>query len=260
LRARARPWRGCARPCSPRGPLLTRPPAHPPARPPAEGKTDYKQRRALTIQDKNKFHSPKYRLVVRLTNKYVIVQVVYATVEGDRVMAAANSAELPAFGLAVGLKNYTSAYVTGLLCARRLLKRVGLDDMYKGKLEADGVIAKTTATTDGGKTRTYFVPEMAEERKPFKCYLDVGIRATTTGSRVFGALKGASDGGLDIPHNPKRFPGYMREAKKFDPEDMKDRVTGGHVAAYISFLKEEDPEALEKVFANYIKHEVDDDN
>lgn len=31
-----------------------------------EGKTDYQARRALTTQAKNKFASPKYRLVVRL--------------------------------------------------------------------------------------------------------------------------------------------------------------------------------------------------
>ena len=34
-----------------------------------EGKTDYQARRRLTLQDKNKYNSPKYRLVVRITNK-----------------------------------------------------------------------------------------------------------------------------------------------------------------------------------------------
>lgn len=214
----------------------------------------------MIIQDKNKYASPKYRLVVRFTNRFCICQIVYATVTGDRVMAAANSAELADHGLKVGLKNYTAAYCTGLLVARRLLKSLGMADMYKGQQEPDGNVNKTTSEGDSGKAKTFYVPEVAEERKPFKCFLDVGIRATTTGSRVFGALKGASDGGLDIPHNEKRFPGYMREAKKFDADDMKARITGEHVASYISFLKEEDTEAYEKIFATYIAEGIDEDN
>ncbi len=34
----------------------------------------------------------------------------------------------------------------------------------------------------------------------FTCYLDAGLARTTTGNKVFGALKGAVDGGLSIPH------------------------------------------------------------
>ena len=35
-------------------------------------------------------------------------------------------------------------------------------------------------------------------------------------NRVFGCMKGAADGGLDIPHNEKRFPGYDRDTKSYD--------------------------------------------
>ncbi len=35
---------------------------------------------------------------------------------------------------------------------------------------------------------------------------------------MFAALKGALDGGLDIPHNEKRFVGYDPDAKEFDAE------------------------------------------
>lgn len=34
-----------------------------------EGKTDYYARRRLIAQDKRKYNSPKYRLVVRITNR-----------------------------------------------------------------------------------------------------------------------------------------------------------------------------------------------
>jgi large subunit ribosomal protein L5e len=49
-----------------------------------------------------------------------------------------------------------------------------------------------------------------DERRPFMAVLDVGLRRTTTGARVFGALKGAVDAGLYIPHSVKRFPGYTK--------------------------------------------------
>lgn len=46
----------------------------------------------------------------------------------------------------------------------------------------------------------------------------MGLARTTTGARVFGAMKGAVDGGLNVPHSLKRFPGYDAEAKKFNAD------------------------------------------
>uniref|UniRef100_A0A453LPK7 Ribosomal protein L5 eukaryotic C-terminal domain-containing protein n=1 Tax=Aegilops tauschii subsp. strangulata TaxID=200361 RepID=A0A453LPK7_AEGTS len=73
-----------------------------------QGKTDYRARLRLTNQDKNKYNTPKYRFVVRFTNKDVTAQIVYATIAGDIVMAAAYSHELPRYGLEVGLTNYAA--------------------------------------------------------------------------------------------------------------------------------------------------------
>jgi len=42
-----------------------------------------------------------------------------------------------------------------------------------------------------------------------RAYLDIGLARTTTGARIFGAMKGAADGGIDIPHSVKRFPGKI---------------------------------------------------
>lgn len=55
-----------------------------------------------------------------------------------------------------------------------------------------------------------------DERRPFMAVLDVGLRRTTTGARVFGALKGAVDAGLYIPHSVKRFPGYYKSEEEGD--------------------------------------------
>ena len=83
------------------------------------------------MQRKNKYDSKKYRLVVRRTCSKVISQIIYSTMTGDKVLCAAESTELKAHGLTAGLTNYSACYATGLLLARRLLKQVGLADMYK---------------------------------------------------------------------------------------------------------------------------------
>lgn len=72
----------------------------------------------------------------------------------------------------------------------------------------------------------------------------MGLKRTSTGSRVFGVLKGASDGGIYIPHNEKRFPGYDPESKELDAEVLKKYIFGGHVAEYMESLEEEDDERL----------------
>jgi len=103
-----------------------------------EGKTDYKARKNLIKQDKNKYNIPKYRFVVRFTNTDIVCQVVAAKIIGDQVLTAAYAHELPRFGVKAGLTNYASAYCVGLLTARRLLKKLGLDGKFKGKKEANG--------------------------------------------------------------------------------------------------------------------------
>jgi large subunit ribosomal protein L5e len=78
---------------------------------------------------------------------------------------------------------------------------------------------------------------------------------TTTGNRVFGALKGAVDGGLAIPHSTGRFPGNKTGAdgKEFNAKVHRDRIFGVHVDAYRAELKKESDEAYKKQFSNWEK-------
>jgi len=156
-----------------------------------EGKTDYYARKRLCVQDKNKYNTPKYRMIVRFTNKDIICQIAYAKIEGDAIICAAYAHELPRYGVKVGLTNYAAAYCTGLLLARRLLKSLKLDEIYEGNDDING--------------DEYNVESQDGQPGAFRCYLDVGLARTTTGARVFGALKGAADGGLDIPHRLVRL-------------------------------------------------------
>ncbi|GAX80180.1 hypothetical protein CEUSTIGMA_g7618.t1 [Chlamydomonas eustigma] len=208
-----------------------------------QGKTDYRARLRLTKQDKNKYNTHKYRLVVRFSNKDVTCQIVYATIAGDVVVAAAYAHELPEYGLSVGLTNYAAAYCVGLLCARRVLTKFGLADTYEGVEEPDGEYFKVEAVADAPR--------------PFKCLLDTGLKRTSTGSKVFAALKGAVDGGLEIPHKEKRMVGYDKSGKKMDAEVLSKYIYGGHVEEYMETMQEEEPEKYQAHFAKYIEAGVE---
>merc|ERR1712196_367641 len=72
-------------------------------------------------------------------------------------------------------------------------------------------------------------------------------------------MKGAVDGGLNIPHNVKRFPGYDKDDKSFDAETLSKYIYGGHVAEYMEGLEEEDEEKYNKHFAKFVEEDVDAD-
>ena len=67
-----------------------------------------------------------------------------------------------------------------------MLTKLSLADKYEGQVEISGEDFNVEAMDDGPK--------------PFRAFLDVGLTRTTTGNRVFAAMKGAVDGGIDIPH------------------------------------------------------------
>jgi len=215
-----------------------------------EGKTDYQARRRMVRQDKNKFNSRKYRLVVRFTNSQCICQVIYATICGDRVVTQATTKELAKYGVPCGHTNYAAAYCAGLLIARRTLKKFGLDDMFKGKETLDG--------------EEYHVEDEESDQRPFKAILDVGRQSTTVGARLWGALKGAVDGGLHVPHTQKNFPGYKPAEEKgaeaeYDHEAHKERIFGKHVQEYMEMLQEEDPTKYEAHFSRFLKDGIEPD-
>ncbi|VEU23138.1 DEKNAAC104127 [Brettanomyces naardenensis] len=211
-----------------------------------EGKTDYYARKRLITQHKAKYNSPKYRLVVRFTNKDVICQIVSSTLNGDLVFAAAYSHELPKYGIKHGLTNWPAAYATGLLVARRALQKLGLDETYPGVEEPEGEFELTEAVEDGPR--------------PFKVFLDVGLQRTTSGAKVFGALKGASDGGLFIPHSPSRFPGWDIEVDELDDETLRSYIFGNYISEYMDDLVDDDEERYQLLFKKYVEDGVDSDS
>lgn len=57
--------------------------------------------------------------------------------------------------------------------------------------------------------------------------LDIGLKTSLKGSKIYAVLKGAVDAGLDIPHNDSVVP---------DPE----RINGEHIAKYTETLSSAD--------------------
>lgn len=69
--------------------------------------------------------------------------------------------------------------------------------------------------------------------------LDLGLRSSTKGSKLFAVLKGLSDGGLEIPHSD-------------DPVPAKDRLSGAHISSYAKNLAGE-ADVYRKMFSGYLK-------
>jgi len=131
-----------------------------------ENITDYKKRLNL-------LKSGKLRYVVRLTNKYIIAQIVEYVPDGDRVLVTTTSKELKKFGWNCSCSNTPAAYLTGFLCG------IKFKNKYPDKLTNDLI-------------------------------LDMGLRTSTKGGRIYAALKGAIDANLKILHSEEILPDDKR--------------------------------------------------
>jgi len=145
-----------------------------------ESKTDYKARLAL-------LKSGKPRLVVRKTNRYIIVQLVESDVAQDKVVKGVSSKELLSYDwpkeLKGSLKSLPAAYLTGYLLVKKL---------------------KTL---------------------PDEAILDMGMNRNIRGSRIFSALKGAIDAGLNVKHSEKVLPSVEKlTSTKIEIGKIKEKI------------------------------------
>jgi len=136
-----------------------------------EGRTDYKKRLTMLV-------SGIPRMVIRRTNKNIIIQVIEYADNGDHVIITANSSELKKLGWKHATGNLPAAYLTGVLAAKKSLSK-GIS----------------------------------------KVIIDLGLQPKKSAARIYSAVKGAIDAGLDIPCSEEVFP-------------SEDRICGKHIAAY----------------------------
>ncbi|MCI4319468.1 MAG: 50S ribosomal protein L18 [Thermoplasmata archaeon] len=117
------------------------------------------------------------RAVVRLTHHRVVVALTAYDPTGDRVIAAAESPELVKIGFPT----------SGL------------------------------ASTPASYLTGYLAGLRAKSSGTASAVLDLGLRRPSAGGRLWGAVKGLVDAGIEIPHGEGAFP-------------SSDRLAGTHLA------------------------------
>lgn len=86
--------------------------------------------------------------------------------------------------------------------------------------------------------------QKAKKNKIESAIMDTGLHTSVHGSRLYATLKGALDGGLQIPHSQEAFP-------------SEERVSGKHIADYAAKLKKEKPGVYKKQFSKYLSNKAD---
>lgn len=153
-----------------------------------EGRTNYKKRLAY-------LKSGQHRLVIRRTNKQVIMQIVDYHPDGDKILCGVTSSDLKKHGWNYSFNSLPACYLAGILMART-----------------------------------------AKEHKVTSAIVDLGLQSNT-GSRLYAAIKGAIDGGLEVPADEEALP-------------SKERLHGEHIAAHFK-------DSNNSVFTNYKKQKHD---
>jgi large subunit ribosomal protein L18 len=131
--------------------------------------------------------SHELRIIIRPSLKHITIQIAEAQLIGDKILSATHSSEL------VKIFNWQGG--TGNIPTAYLTGYLAGKKALKENLE-NGV-------------------------------LDIGISKAVYGNRLFAALKGLVDAGMEIPHNEKIYP----------PEE---RINGEHIANYANFLADSD--------------------
>lgn len=107
------------------------------------------------------------RVVVRSSNKNMLVQFVDYNEEGDKVISSAKSKDLVKnFGFTLNTGNIASAYLTGFLAAKRAMK---------AGFSSDAIV-------------------------------DLGLQKAVYGGRLYAAVKGVKDAGVNVRVSDVVFP------------------------------------------------------
>ena len=144
------------------------------------------------------------RAVVRKTNKYIIVQFIKFNPIGDETLVACYSNELSKLFGWKGDPNNTPAAYL------------------------TGLVAGLRALKAGIK---YAVP-------------DIGLHRPVRGSRIFAAIKGIRDAGVEVPASKEVLP-------------SEDRIRGEHIAKYAEMLASSNPEVFSKRFSKVLSRGLD---
>ena len=131
-------------------------------------KTDYKQRLEL-------LKSGLLRLVIRKSNRAVLVQLIEYKDNKDFVLSSNKSTILKKYGYKFSTSNLVASYLTGFLVGTNFLK---------------------------------------SNKKHKEAIVDLGLQRIFYGGKLFAATKGVIDSGLKVRINEKVFPSEERLSGK----------------------------------------------
>ncbi len=158
-----------------------------------EAKTDYRARRVLATSERPRF-------VVRSSDRNIRIQLVTSKIEGDYVLAQAESRELVDYGWLGGRKNTPASYLLGYLAGFRSLKvgikeanlDIGLARPTKGsrvfasvkgakeaglEIPCDSDVLPEPSRIEGGKISEYAnsIEDPLEYERMFSGYMKRGL-------------------------------------------------------------------------------------
>lgn len=125
-----------------------------------EGRTNYKKRLAML-----KSRTP--RLVIRKTNRQIILQIVEYSPKGDKIFCAVQSSSLKKLGWSQSFSSIPAAYLAGKLLSSK------------------------------AKEKKHNFQELI---------VDIGLHTPVKGNRLYSAVKGVVDGGLKVNCSEEIFP------------------------------------------------------
>ncbi len=140
-----------------------------------EGKTDYRKRLRI-------LSAGKPRLLVRVTLKNIIAQVIEYSPEGDKILCGLVSKSLEKLGWQGSKKNLPAAYLTG-----------------------------------------YWLAKNCEKKKIKEVILDIGLKPSIKGNKIYACAAGAMDGGLKINCEKEMLPN-------------EERIHGKHIKSEIEAM------------------------
>lgn len=106
------------------------------------------------------------RAVIRRSNNNMLVQFVTYDLNGDKILTSAKSVDLKKLGYTLHTGNIAAAYLTGMLAGKKLLS---------SKFEGD-------------------------------CVVDLGLQQSMHGNRLYAAVKGIVDAGVNVRVSDVVFP------------------------------------------------------
>ena len=77
--------------------------------------------------------------------------------------------------------------------------------------------------------------------------LDIGLRRSSGGAKVFATLKGAVDASLQVPYNGEILP-------------SDERISGEHIASYAKKMFDVDQQLYNKTFSKYLSKGLNPEN